>query len=200
MSDRAKAAAARLHEHVPILEVLQAYGYRIREDGGLREQQFSCDLHGSGRDLKPSARVYPESNTWYCFSCDKTRDAIETVRAKDGLKFWDAVKLLEKNYGLDPLPLDYGLEDQTGPIQALASTLDATQTFAQDLDQLQRLLDRCTINRDLPLESLLRFWEKFDEVSHRVQGSPNHGGGQWTETQGRVMLHGLRQKIMEARR
>ena len=45
--------------------LLSSFGYRVRADGGDREEQFQCDLHGDGRDNKPSARFYPD-NTWYC--------------------------------------------------------------------------------------------------------------------------------------
>lgn len=193
MSDRAKAAADRIREVVPILEVLATYNYRVRSDGGEREQQFQCDLHGTGRDNKPSARVYPESNSWYCFACDATRDPIGTVMAKEGVKFWDAIKLLEQAYGLDPLPADYGtgVENLPGAISQVAATLDPTRTFSQDVEMVRRYLDNRTTDKDLPLDQLLRFWEKFDEVLHLVQGPKEAGGSIWPEDRGRVMLRGL---------
>lgn len=197
MSDRAEAAAARIREQVPILQVLQSYGYRVRDDGGFREQQFQCDLHGTGRDNKPSARVYPTSNSWYCFACDKTRDAIETVRAKEGVKFWEAVKLLEHAYGLDPLPVDYGTDNQPGAVSLVAAKLDPTKTFEQDADTVRNYLDACTLNRDLPLDQLLRFWEAFDEVVHHTLGLKGEGGV-WPRDKGRGVLQGLLAKIKQA--
>lgn len=195
MSDRAKAAADRIREVVPILEVLATYDYRVRVDGGSREQQFQCDLHGSGRDNKPSARVYPESNSWYCFACDVTRDPIGTVMAKEGVKFWGAIKLLEQAYGLEPLPIDYGTDEASKPgaISLMAAVLDPTVTFSQDAAKMQSFLDRITYNRDLPLDQILRFWEKFDEVVHYLEE------GHWQEGHARVMLQGLRDRINEAR-
>lgn len=62
---RAKQRADRLRAEVPILKVLEDYGYRVTSDWD-REQQFQCDLHGDGLDNKPSARVYPDSHQWYC--------------------------------------------------------------------------------------------------------------------------------------
>jgi len=184
MSDRSKAAADRIREQVPILQVLSTYGYRVRDDGGYREQQFSCDLHGTGRDNKPSARVYPESNSWFCFACGQTRDAIETVKAKEGCGFWEAVKILEQAYGLEPLPVDYvrGIPE----VQNLVSSaLDSTRTFAQDAADMCRFLDSRTSDRDLPLDMLLRYWEAYDRVSYQVQE------GLWVEKQGREALKEL---------
>lgn len=205
MSDRAKAASDRIREHVPILEVLVTYGYRVRADSGEREQQFQCDLHGTGRDNKPSARVYPESNSWYCFACDKTRDAIETVKAKEGVKFWEAVKLLETAYGLDPLPVDYGYDNQEGAIRAIDSKFDASVSFAQYKEKIHKFLDSQTqqatnpgrpvpgvavIAHYLTQDQLLHYWEKFDEIVHHVEGDKGEGG-QWPQDRGRAFLHRL---------
>lgn len=199
MSDRAKAASDRIREHVPILEVLVTYGYRVRADSGDREQQFQCDLHGTGRDNKPSARVYPDSNSWYCFACDKTRDAIETVKAKEGVKFWEAVKLLEIAYGLDPLPADYGYDSQDGAIRTLQVVLDPLVTFDQDKTKVHKFLDARTRDKDLPLDQLLHFWEKFDEICHHVEG-PKGEGGDWPQDRGRAFLHGLLALVQKALR
>ena len=94
MSLRAK----RIKEEIPILSVLAGYGYDVH--GDTREQQFKCDLHGDGHDNAPSARVYPETNTWYCFACGKVRDSISTVMEKEGLDFNQACKGLEIKYNL----------------------------------------------------------------------------------------------------
>ena len=197
MIDRAKVAADRIREHVPILQVLVSYGYHVRDDGGAREQQFACDLHGTGQDNTPSARVYPDSQSYYCFGCGKSRDAIEIVRAKDGVKFWQAVKILETAYGLDPLPVDYGYDDTPNAVNLLKAILDPTRTFDQDAAKVHRFLDNRTQDRDLPLNQILRFWEKYDEIVHYVKG-PKGDGGIWTEDTGRAVLQGLLDKINEA--
>lgn len=194
MSDRSEAAVARIREVVPILQVLASYGYGVRDDGGDREQQFSCDLHGTGRDTKPSARVYPESGSWYCFACDATRDAIGTVMAKDGLKFWDAVGALEKAYGLEALPRDFGTGQEylTKTMRVVNEILDPTRTFEQDATRARKFLDNRTLDRDLPMAQLLLFWEKFDETLYYVEEVQT-----WTEDKGRVVLGKLLSKINE---
>lgn len=193
--NRSRRAAARIQEHVSILQILVAYGYNVRADGGHREQQFSCDLHGSGLDQKPSARVYPESNSWYCFACDKTRDVIETVRVKEDLNFWPAVKKLETAAGLEPLPWTKERGDDI--VSEVTRALEADRTFEQDEKRVCTLLDGLTMDRLLPRDELFTFWEGFDQVIYRVRG-PRREGGDWSEQQGRVMLDGLRQRALDA--
>ena len=67
----ASKRAARIREEIPITAVLADYGYDVRDDGGDREQQFPCNMHGDGYDVKPSARVYPESASWYCVATNE---------------------------------------------------------------------------------------------------------------------------------
>ena len=50
MSKRAK----RIQDSISIEKVLQDLGYPVR-GGGMREEQFPCDLHGDGHDGAYSA-------------------------------------------------------------------------------------------------------------------------------------------------
>lgn len=197
MSDRARASADRIREHVSIVQVLATLGYDVREDGGDREQQFRCDLHGSGHDDKPSARVYPDSNSWYCFGCGLTRDPIETLRAKQGQSFWEAVKVLEQAVGLDPLPMNYGSDERgEAALAEMGFHLQHHTTFADEESRVRALLDGLTRDRDLPLDRLLSFWEAFDKVVFHVRG-PRGDGGVWAEHKGRTILVALRERIAE---
>lgn len=191
----AQARAARIREEVSILQVLEDYGYHVRADSGWREQQFSCNLHGDGWDTKPSARVYPDTNSWYCFACDVPRDAISTVQANEGLDFWGAVKHLETKYGLPPLKWEGPRHVST--VDAVVASLRQDRTFDDDLDRLQARLDRFTSDRDLPLGKLLSFWEAFDRVVYHVKGTRGQGGP-WSEKQGRAVLHKLQERLIEA--
>ena len=60
----------QIKARLSIAQVLMDYGYPVRGDNDEREEQFPCDLHGDGHDGKPSARIYPESNSWYCVDVD----------------------------------------------------------------------------------------------------------------------------------
>lgn len=75
-----------------------------------RDAQMHCVFKGShqkGKDTKPSARYYPahsrndEFETFYCFYCtDRPLDAIGFVMRAKGLDFKDALRWLERRYGV----------------------------------------------------------------------------------------------------
>lgn len=169
MSDRARARAERIREEIDISQVLMDYGYHVHMGA---EHQFSCDLHGDGYDSKPSARVYPESASWYCWACDKSRDAIQTVREKEGLEFFDAMKWLEKRYNLPPLPWDdegpRESEPQTNPFE---ETYKRARTYEEERVSVENFLKTLTADRDMPIELLLGLWEAYDMICYRMRKS-----------------------------
>ena len=136
---RGRRRADRIRQEIPIIQVLYDLGYRVRLDGGDREQQFPCDLHGDGSDNKPSARVYPDSNSWYCFACSKPRDAITTLRDRMDLGFSEACKSLEKKYGLPSLP--WSDEDEDSQKYETISSNLRTTTFEQAHSRIHALLE-----------------------------------------------------------
>ncbi len=197
---RAIRRADRIRAVIPVVDVLMEYGYAVR-DGGGREQQFACNLHGDGVDGTPSARVYPSSNNWYCWGCQITRDSIATVRENTTLDFFGALKLLETKWGLSPLPwLD---EDQKGPQKpsaraAVEAALRSGKTFADDLKRFKAMLDGAVTDRDIPLVQAVAFWEAFDKIVWHVRGPKGKGDGPWDENTGRVVLEQLRRRFREA--
>jgi DNA primase len=190
---RAKRRIARVKDEIDITDLLIGYGYPIH--GGGREEQFPCDLHGDGYDAKPSGRFYPESNTIYCFTCDKTRDTIELVREKEGLDFWNAIKYLEQRYKLDPLPFEGDEErwekDQTAAM--VDRTLDSRKTFEDDLGRLTKLVMSVTTDKvyQLPMIDVLVFWEARDKLAWMV------GKKHIPEKQGRLASESLRQRLQD---
>jgi hypothetical protein len=164
---RARRAADRIREEIPLASVLVRYGYDVYDDDGEREQQFSCDLHGDGSDNKPSARLYPYNNHFFCFACGRSRDAIALVREKEGCGFWDAIKKLEEWYGLEPLPWEEG-DSVERPEKALKKELDQalrpSETPDQALTRLERFLDGLTKDRSLTPQRVAGLWEAHDRV------------------------------------
>jgi len=168
---RAKARADRIRTEVSILSVLSAYGYLVNVDGGDREQQFSCDLHGDGTDSKPSARVYPADSHWYCFACATPRDAIQTVREKEGLDFRTACDVIEQRYHLPPLKWEGPEEDaiSSGWADALKAPIATSSDCAA---RVSALLKSVTTEKSLTLNVLLTYWEEYDRLGTYLEKAP----------------------------
>ena len=158
---RSERRVARIHEQVRIDRVLESYGYRVQANTD-REQQFSCDLHGDGTDSKPSARVYPHTNQWYCWACSRSRDSIQTVREKENLSFHDAIERLERIYGLPSLPWEEGDREEK-PKDEVAAILDAPYTDPVRV-RAERIIRAFTIERVESLSRVLKMWEAFDRA------------------------------------
>ena len=182
---RAIQRAERIREQIPIIQVLADYGYYVDPEGDDREQQFQCDLHGDGQDNKPSARVYPESGSWYCFACGRSRDAIQLVREKEGLDFSPACKLLENRYGLPPLPWDGGPREAT-PEEEIREALTPSRTLGDEQSRVSRLLDNLTREKDLLVETTLSLWEAFDKIV-------------WVHEQGRIEDRAAQEALLRLR-
>lgn len=169
---RAKQRADRIRDTIPILQLLQDYGYEVMADGGDREQQFCCDLHGDGRDSKPSARVYPETNSWYCWACGRSRDHIQTCREKESLDFWKAIEALERKYRLPFLPWDDSEGGQPARkisvSEQVLSKLTSEKTYEEEVARVERLLQRMSDEKEVPMNKVLAYWEALDCIKHKV--------------------------------
>lgn len=197
-STRVRRRADLAKSDVSIARLLSDLGYHVRPDGGEREQQFSCDLHGDGHDSKPSARIYPD-NTWYCFACDKMRDTIETVREVKDFGFMDAIKWLEERYDLKPVAWEAGDSGDYAPREKtqreqVSEHLDSTKTFEDDAHVLESWLDAITKDRDLPMEQTAAFWEAYDKLVYMVDKKLV------PEPRARAAIWGIRTRIMKVLR
>jgi len=163
--NRAGRAAENIREHVPISRLLADYGYMVDPRGDDREQQFSCDLHGDGQDSKPSARLYPGSGQFYCFACGISRDHVALVREKEGVSFWEAVKILERRYDVPALPWEPDEQERPPtPEEEVATLLQSSETAEDALRRTERLLRTTTRERELPVKTCMGLWGVYDRV------------------------------------
>jgi DNA primase len=183
---RAKKRADRIRESVPIVQVLSDYGYNVNPDGGEREQQFPCDLHGDGSDGKPSARAYPSSNSWFCFACGRPRDAIQTCREKEGLDFWGAVKALERRYALPEMPWEDDEEVADATLtEKVRNILQSGISREEMVARVRRRIEIATAERELPMDDVLRAWEDLDRVVYGFEHE------EWTDARGFAVLEAV---------
>jgi len=159
----------RIREAIRITDLLAELGYAVQPVE--REQQFGCDLHGT-RDGKPSARVYPASNSWYCFACGKSRDVIGTVMDKLELDFKKSMAWLEKTY---KLPTYTNLE---APKADLMDDLKATFTQPQDDNaarvsvQIRAVLNSQRHDKALTCQQTMELWAQYDEAMAKLEAEP----------------------------
>lgn len=168
---RSERRAARIRDEASIEVLLAHYGYPV-VPGANREQQFPCDLHGDGNDGKPSARCYPENNSWYCWACGRARDAIQTVREKEGFSFRDALQTLERLFKLPELPWEDG-DREVQPTDLLEESLHLKPIGFQDTaKRAERLLRSLSESREVPLHRVLSLYEEYDKLVSFSESDP----------------------------
>lgn len=187
-------------------EVLDSYCYNPRGSRPFLPVVESVTLVGTAlvADLsmpKEHSFVAGGIKVHNCFACDKTRDAIGTVQAKEGCDFWVAVKKLEKQFDLPPLQIDDEVEYTPQTTKQIVAdslaTLDPQRTFEDDVKRFGDLLRGiCEPPSQLPMNPALSFWEALDKVIFQVRG-PKGEGGEWSEQKGRAALEALRLRVLE---
>ena len=188
---RLKQRADRIRQDIPIAKVLADLGYQVMADADDREQQFSCDLHGDGSDSKPSARLYPESNSFHCFACSRSRDSITTVMEKKHLSVVDACTWIEEKYGLPPLPWEDYETQERDTTQEIKETFAGGETIAGLQKRLTTLLDSLWDEREyIPLRMYLGLWETLDMVLWQIED------GKVDELKGLETLEKLRRRVI----
>lgn len=173
-------------------ELLVDFGYGIYPDSS-REQQFNCDLHGP--DNKPSARYYPQSNSTYCFACQKARGPIDYVIEKEGLSFKEACDFLERKANLPSLPWEDDGDETSTPRPNTVSEIETIQqsssSFEEEFHRVDCLLINTIREKELDLGSCLAFAEALDCIEYSVEKQG------WTEQKGKQALQKLRLKMLE---
>ena len=84
-----------------IERVFSFYGYEPNRQGFV-----SCPFHS---EKTASCKIYPKSNSFYCFGCGAGGDVIDFVRLLYGLDFRQACVRLEADFGL------VGVTDSASP-------------------------------------------------------------------------------------
>ena len=65
--------------------------------------QGLCPFHN---DHEPSFTVYEQTNSWYCFGCNRSGDIISFIEEKEGLDFTGAIRKIEELTGVSFLKRD----------------------------------------------------------------------------------------------
>ncbi len=127
-----------------------------------------------------------------CFGCGRTRDAIQTVVEKEGVEFWEAVRLLEKKFRLPQLPWDADVARPMNMTDVVHDALKERETVEEVSARAERMLFFMKRDGDCDHVKLLRMWEAHDRIlyGHRREG--------WKEDQTVRLLTQLIERITDA--
>lgn len=95
--------AAAIIEQLSIYQVLSAY--HVEFIGGGSPEQIHCPFHGA--DINKSARVYPETDSVYCFTCSKNWDVIRFVQDQEELTFVETCRFIRAKWDIAISMPDY---------------------------------------------------------------------------------------------
>lgn len=80
---------AAIRSTISLVDVVGEYAAVQQEGDYFR---CNCPLH---KENKPSFTIYPDSNSWYCFGCQRGGDNIAFLQSMEGLNFRQAVAALK---------------------------------------------------------------------------------------------------------
>lgn len=137
-----------------IFAVANRYGLGWGESTG-RPQQVHCPMHA---DSTPSARVYPDSNSGYCWTCQESFGPCRLAVENEHMHIMAAARHLARLYSVDLTP-DADMEE----FRALA---DAWETGpSDDTPEARRAAGLAVRAPGLPWEQvqvLLGLWDALD--------------------------------------
>ncbi len=85
-----------IKQRLDIVELISASGVQLRKAG--RNYTGLCPFHPNTRT--PAFYVFPETQSYYCFSCHAAGDAFNFVMAQQGLDFGEALRQLAARAGV----------------------------------------------------------------------------------------------------
>ena len=136
-----------INRNIPIKEIAQFLGL-----GEMNETNFvSCPKHV---DKTPSLRLYPDTNTWHCFSCGAGSSVIDLYMFVTGLDFRTSFEQICELYGLD---YEAKSEDAKKEIRKLQEKQEQERAieekFTKQFNEYQNkyLAACCVMNKDYAL-------------------------------------------------
>jgi hypothetical protein len=92
-------------ERVVIHDLMDMAQPPVKYDSRIIESQINCPFHG--RDVHKSCRVYPKSNSMYCWFCDKSWDVVDFWAEVNG--WWTSKDKRNIKRAVDDLCYRYNL-------------------------------------------------------------------------------------------
>ena len=145
-------------EKVDLSEVMQDYNVDfVYNPSRIHEVQFRCPFHG--KDNKPSARLYKETKSIFCWVCHKTWDVITFIRDKENISYKAAMGFIIRKYKVDTSSIPDG------------PSIDLTKHHSSisEIDKLMpAIADRINeLKFKTPLDKYKILWSVYDKILYR---------------------------------
>ena len=128
-------AARRVKELVRLTDVLARYNLTPSRAGFLH-----CPFHSGDRDA--SLKIYPATDSWYCFGCGEGGDVIDFFAKMERCGFAEALKKLNADFCL-------GLEEKQSLRNARQRRQERGREILRQKEQRDTLLDKIAYRRAL---------------------------------------------------
>lgn len=132
-----QSVVAVANEHVSIVTVCQMFGVELPDDVGTgRSRKVHCpfeEMYHSDHGASPAMRIYPDSNSAYCFSCSAYYTPVNLAAKAMDCTYQEAASRLLDRIGYKPLDLaaawKHAKEYEPEPDKALMA--DALKTYCR---------------------------------------------------------------------
>ena len=128
-------AAQRVKELVRLPDVLAQYNLTPTRAGFLH-----CPFHSGDRDA--SLKIYPATDSWYCFGCGEGGDVIDFVAKMERCGFAEAIKRLNTDFRL-------GLEEKQSLRNVRQRHQERSREVLRQKEQRDTLLNKIAYRRAL---------------------------------------------------
>lgn len=139
---------------ITIFDALREAGVSVPYESEL-SFQIRCPFHKGGQELGPSARVYPDTQSMYCFTEHKSWNPVAVLAAHYEISYAEALRRIGEKHGA------FTSSGRVRPAQVIAECLLAIRTLP--------LKDR--INALLEFDSILASAAKGDPDNTVSEGA-----------------------------
>lgn len=159
-----------IKDQVHITDILDYYGIKVHTKD--REFQFPCPLHGDGQDNSYSARMYPDSESTYCFACHQSRDVVQWVRDYEALEFGKALSFIERTFGVKNVPtpsFDPTDEKTKHEVRDLLQRQQKAPTYLEKIQVIDKKARRALRSTSVPCDDATKIFYILDNMRYDIQ-------------------------------
>jgi DNA primase len=122
---------SEIKERLDIVQLVESYNFKVN-----RNNMVCCPFH---EDKKASLQLYPKTNTWHCFGCNKGADQLDFIEYQTQCTKKEAIQKAKELIGFFPIK-EKVIEKEIAPLpenQRIAILQTAFTYFARSVNSSQ---------------------------------------------------------------